>query len=213
MRQDETANRLKQSGIPVIYNNEWTESSPLARAEWIKFVAAFYNKEQLADSIFNHINSEYAKYSTMTDSIHNKPTILVGGNFKGTWYIPGGKSYMGKLLADAGANYLYKNDPTEQSIPLNFETILLNFKDADIWLNAPTSSMQQLYAMDEKHRLFSSAKNNKVYSFYNRINTNGANDFWESAVTLPHIVLQDMIWALHPQLMPNHTPTYIMHLK
>ena len=44
-QQDEQAKRLQQSGVNLVFNNEWTESSLLARAEWIKFVAAFYSKE------------------------------------------------------------------------------------------------------------------------------------------------------------------------
>ncbi len=212
-QQDETARRLSQASIPVIFNNEWTESTPLARAEWIKFVAAFFNMETTADSIFSNIEAEYIKYSSITDSITHKPSIIVGGNFKGTWYIPGGQSYMGKLFTDAGANYLYANDTTEQSIPLNFETILLQFQHADVWLNAPAKSLSELHAIDEKHNLFSAAKNKQVYGFYNRINSTGANDFWESAVCNPDIVLCDIIWALHPHLLPNYTPTYITHLK
>jgi len=51
-QNDSYAQRVSQAGIPVIFNNEWMETSLLARAEWIKFVAAFYNKERLADSNF-----------------------------------------------------------------------------------------------------------------------------------------------------------------
>ena len=50
-QNDTYAQRVTQAGIPVLFNNEWMESSLLARAEWIKFVAAFYNKEDIADTL------------------------------------------------------------------------------------------------------------------------------------------------------------------
>ncbi|HPM11307.1 MAG TPA: iron ABC transporter substrate-binding protein, partial [Paludibacter sp.] len=42
-QDDPYAKRVLQAGVSVVYNNEWMESSLLARAEWIKFVAAFFD--------------------------------------------------------------------------------------------------------------------------------------------------------------------------
>ena len=69
------------------------ETSPLARTEWIKFVAAFYNKSAEADSIFDQIESRYLEAKKTAASATDKPTVLMNANFKGTWYMPGGKSY------------------------------------------------------------------------------------------------------------------------
>lgn len=213
-QQDEQAKRLQQSGVKLVFNNEWTEQSLLARAEWIKFVAAFYNKEQLADSIFSGIEKDYIEASRIAQAVENKPTVMAGGNFKGTWYMPSGASYMGRLFADAGADYFYKNDSsTNASLALNFETVLGNFHDVDVWLNAPTTSMSALMQMDERHRLLRAAREGRVFGFYARTLPDGANDFWESAVARPDLVLKDLIWALHPYLLPNYEPIYIIKLK
>lgn len=213
-QQDEQAKRLQQSGVKLVFNNEWTEQSLLARAEWIKFVAAFYNKEQLADSIFSGIEKDYIEASRIVQAVENKPTVMAGGNFKGTWYMPSGASYMGRLFADAGADYFYKNDSsTNASLALNFETVLGNFHDVDVWLNAPTTSMSALMQMDERHGLFRAAREGRVFGFYARTLPDGANDFWESAVARPDLVLKDLIWALHPYLLPNYEPIYIIKLK
>lgn len=75
-QQDEQAKRLQQSGVNLVFNNEWTEQSLLARAEWIKFVAAFYNKEQLADSIFSGIEKDYLDAVGIVKTIENKPTVM-----------------------------------------------------------------------------------------------------------------------------------------
>ncbi len=213
-QQDEQAKRLQQSGVKLVFNNEWTEQSVLARAEWIKFMAAFYNKEQLADSIFAGIEADYLEAVAIAQSVENKPTVMAGGNFKGTWYMPSGESYMGRLFADAGADYFYKNDSsTNASLALNFETVLGNFHDVDVWLNAPTTSMSALMQMDERHGLFRAAREGRVFGFYARTLPDGANDFWESAVARPDLVLKDLIWALHPYLLPNYEPIYIIKLK
>lgn len=213
-QQDEQAKRLQQSGVNLAFNNEWTEQSLLARAEWIKFVAAFYNKEQLADSLFSQIERDYLEVSAIAQSVSHRPTVMAGGNFKGTWYMPSGTSYMGRLFADAGADYFYKNEAsTSASLALNFETVLNNFHNADVWLNAPTATLNALIQMDERHNLFRSAREGRVYGFYGRTLPDGANDFWESAVARPDLVLKDLIWALHPDLLPEYQPIYILKLK
>jgi iron complex transport system substrate-binding protein len=213
-QQDEQAKRLQQSGVNLVFNNEWTEQSLLARAEWIKFVAAFYDKEAMADTIFTRIEYNYEAAKTIAQSVEQKPTVMAGGNFKGTWYMPSGASYMARLFADAGADYFYKDETsTSASLALNFETVLSNFHDVDIWLNAPTTTIDALFQMDSRHRLFRSAREGRVYAFYRRTLPDGANDFWESAVARPDLVLKDLIWALHPNLLPDYTPTYIIQLN
>lgn len=213
-QQDEQAKRLQQSGVNLVFNNEWTESSLLARAEWLKFVAAFFNKEQLADSLFAQIERDYLAASAIAQSVELRPTVMAGGNFKGTWYMPSGASYMARLFADAGADYFYKDETsTSASLALNFETVLTHFHNADVWLNAPTATLSALIQMDERHNLFRSAREGRVYGFYGRTLPSGANDFWESAVARPDLVLKDLIWALHPQLLPEYQPIYIIKLQ
>jgi len=56
-QDDPYSKRVLQAGVPVVYNNEWMESSLLARAEWIKFFGAFFDKAEEADSIFNFVRS------------------------------------------------------------------------------------------------------------------------------------------------------------
>jgi iron complex transport system substrate-binding protein len=213
-QQDEQAKRLQHSGVNLVFNNEWTEQSVLARAEWLKFVAVFYNKENLADSIFSQIEHDYLNAVAIAQSVNIRPTVMAGANFKGTWYMPSGSSYMARLFADAGADYFYKDETsTSASLALNFETVLNHFHDVDIWLNAPTTTLEALHQMDSRHNLFRSAREGRVYAFYRRTLPDGANDFWESAVARPDLVLKDLIWAIHPHLIPDYIPTYIIQLN
>lgn len=212
-KQDNNTKRLEQSGIQLLYNNEWTESTLLGRAEWIKYFGILLDKKEKADSIFNHIEANYLLAQKLAKSITNKKSVMVGSNFKGTWYVPGGQSYMGQLLKDSGADYYYSNTSDTQSIPLNFETVLDKFHNADVWLNAPTSTIQELFEIDSRHKLFNSAIKGEVYAFLARTNSYGANDFWESGIAHPDLLLKDIIWALYPELLTEYIPTYILKLK
>ena len=210
---DAGAQRIGQAGIPVIFNNEWMETSLLGRAEWIKFVAVFYNKEQLADSIFTDIEKRYNELKYRALNVSKKPKIMAGNNFRGTWYMPAGQSFMGQLFRDAGGDYFYANDTTTGSLPLNVETVLKNFAETDVWLNVNFSTIDELIKTDSKHALFHPVITRQVYNFNKRRLPSTANDFWESAVARPDLLLGDVIAILHPELMPDYEPVYAEKLK
>lgn len=212
-QNDPNAQRISQAGVPVIYNNEWMETTPLGRAEWIQFVAVFYNKEQLADSLFRVIENRYNDIKQKAANVKDKPNIMIGSNFRGTWYMPAGRSFMGQLFADAGTRYCYSRDTTTGSLPLNVETVLKNFSQTDVWLNCNYASLNDLLKADPKHRLFDPVKKKQVYNFNKRMLASGANDFWESAIARPDLILADVIAILHPDILPNYQLFYAEKLK
>lgn len=212
-QNDPYSQRVQNAGVPVIYNNEWMENSLLARAEWIKFVAAFYDKEAFADSVFNVTDKNYNAAKQKAQELKNKPTIMSGANYRGTWYVPGGKNFIAKLYADAGGSYFYATDSTKGSLPLNFETAVKNFASTDVWLGCHFNSIDELLKTDAKHALFRPVKLGKVYNFNKKMLPTTANDFWESAVVRPDLLLQDVISVLHPELMPGYETVYIDKLQ
>ncbi len=212
-QNDPYSQRVQNAGVPVVYNNEWMENSLLARAEWIKFVAAFYDKEAFADSVFNVINENYNAAKQKAQEVKNKPTIMSGANYRGTWYVPAGKNFIAKLYADAGGAYFYANDSAKGSLPLNFETAVKNFSTSEVWLSCNYNSIEELLKADSKHNLFNPVKKDKVYNFNKKMLSSGANDFWESAVVRPDILLTDVISVLHPDILPEYETVYINHLK
>jgi len=212
-QNDPYALRVSQAGIPVIFNNEWMETSLLARAEWIKFVAVFFDKEKLSDSIFVEVEKRYNEIKAKATAVKVKPNIMTGSNFRGTWYMPSGCNFMGKLFADAGSHYFYANDTTAGSLPLNVETVLKNFSQTDIWLNCNFNSMTDLVNADAKHAYFRPVKLKQVYNFNKRLLPTTANDFWESAVARPDLLLSDVIAILHPEILPGYELVYAQKLK
>jgi len=212
-QNDPFAKRVSESGIPVIFNNEWMETSLLARAEWIKFVAVFFNREKQADSIFSDIDVRYNQIKNKAAAVKIKPAIMAGSNFRGTWYMPAGHSFMGKLFEDAGARYYFATDTTSGSLPLNVESVLKDFAQTDIWLNCNFSSINDLVKADSKHALFRPVILKQVYNFNKRMLPSGANDFWESAIARPDLLLSDVIAILHPDMLPGYSLVYSEKLK
>ena len=120
---------------------------------------------------------------------------------------------MGQLFADAGAAYFYADDTSSGSLPLNIETVIKNFAQADVWLNCNFNSIVELQAADAKHALFRPVSLGEVYNFNKRALPSSANDFWESAVARPDLLLADVIAILHPSIWPEHELVYAEKLS
>ncbi|MEM0940516.1 MAG: ABC transporter substrate-binding protein [Bacteroidota bacterium] len=205
--------RLTEAGIPISYNVEWMEASMLARAEWIKYVGAFFNKDKKADSIFKSVEKEYLKALLVTNIINDRPSIMTGNNFKGTWYMPSSDSYLTRLIHDAGGDYYYKNERSTGNLPLSFEVVLDDLIEADYWIGPRAESMKELKMMDERYTLFKAFREGNVYTFNKRTSENGGNDYWESGMTRPDLILKDVIKIFHPELLPHHELYYYKKLQ
>ena len=193
---DEASERLKKLGLQVIYNNEWMEASPLARAEWIRFVAAFYDCLPLADSLFSEVVTRYQSLATR-HSPARPLSIMTGNNFRGTWYVPSGNTYMGNLFSDAGAVYPFYDNMRNGSIPLTVEQVVSFFADADVWVGSNARSLDELARMDDKHTWFRAYHQARVYNWYKQTRPGGANNFWERGVVHPEEILSDLITILY----------------
>lgn len=211
VRNEDT--RLVEAGIPLSYHVEWMEANLLARAEWVKFVGAFFDKDQETDSIFRYVEREYQQAINMVANIEYRPTTMTGTNFKGTWYMPSADSYLTKLILDAGGDYHFKHEKSSGSLPLSFEVVLDEFVDADYWIGLRASSLTELEMMDERYSLFKAFQDGNVYTFNRRMSDNGGNDYWETGMTRPDIILKDVIKIFHPELLPEHELYYYIKLQ
>lgn len=198
--------RLEKLGVPVLYINEWQENHPLARTEWIRVVGALIGQLHKADSIFLSIEKQYFQLAqaAQKDSALAPPSIMTGGNFRGTWYVPGGESYLAQIFKDANADYPLYNNTQSTSIPLTIEEVLYSFNEADVWIGASAYSLEQLSEMDEKHTWFAAYKNKRVYNWYKQQTQTGANNFWERGVVYPNEILEDVMTILY-----NDTTTHL----
>lgn len=213
--QTDSHNRLMKAGLAVALNAEYLSNSPLARAEWLKFTALFFNREKIANQKFSQVASEYQQLATVADKVDTNPKVLVGHSWKGTWHVPGGNSYMAEYLQDAGANYPWSDTSATSSIPLDLETVYERGADAEIWLNGAQSwfSMEDILADDERYAQFQAFQNGQIYVNNARLNQYGGNDYWESGISNPDVVLADLIEILHPELLPDHELVYYQKIE
>lgn len=187
---DAVAAQIEALGIPVLYCNEWTERNPLARAEWIRFFGACFGCLDRADSVYGVVREAYAEMAEKGSK--TGVSIMSGQAFMGTWYVPTGGTFMGRLFADAGARYHFADEHSAASLPLTMEQALQAFGDADVWVGCSARSREELKGTDEKHTWFKAYQTGQVYNFYARTLPSGANDFWETGVVHPELILNDL---------------------
>jgi iron complex transport system substrate-binding protein len=201
---------LRAAKLKVALAIDHLETSPLARAEWIKMMAVFFDKEKQADSVFNGIA---LRYESLADSVKklatNKPSVMIDIKYGDTWFMPGGNSYISKLLADAGTNYLWGNDTTRGSLKLDFESVYNKAANADFWLNVHEwNTKQEVLSNDKRNALFKAFKNDNIFNNNARLNNVGGNDYWESGLLNADVVLADIVKIFHPELLPHHQMVY-----
>ena len=206
--------KIQQANIPIAVSLDHLEETPLARAEWIKFFACFFNKEHLADSLFAITEKKYIALKNLTLHQTDKPTVLTEIKYGDTWYVPGGNSYVANLLADAGASYFWSNEKQTGSIPLSFESVYAKAKECDIWLNLyQVNTKKELLSYDQRYSLFNAYKKNKLYNNNKTQNAKGYSNYWETGIANPDGVLADLISIITPTLLPNHTLLYYKHIE
>lgn len=205
---------IKKSGIPVIFNGDWVENSPLAKAEWIKFFGVLFNKEKEADSIFNQIEKDYLEAKKLAQNVTRKPTVLSGAMHNDIWYLPNGTSTEAQLLKDANVNYLWSDTKGSGSLKLNFESVFVKAKDADIWLSPSNySSFTALKNGNENHSFFKAFQNKNIYTFNNTMGATGGVLYYELGMSRPDLVLKDIIKICHPELLENYTSFFFKPLE
>jgi iron complex transport system substrate-binding protein len=205
---------LRKSGLKVMFNGDWTEQSPLGKAEWIKFFGAIYGLDSKANLVFNDIKKEYNATLALAKKATRKPTVLCGSMFQDQWYVPQGESWASLFLKDAQADYLWKNTKGTASISLPFEVILEKAQQAEFWI-APGdfSSLKQMSDSNPHYQQFESFKNKKVYSYAINKGAKGGILYFEWSPTRPDWVLKDLIKIFHPELVPEHSLFFFQKLE
>ena len=186
--------KLIDIGIPVVYVGDFLENNPLGRSEWLKFFACFFNKLEPAIKYFDSLE---LKYNHLLDEIKNKndikPNVLVGLPYNGNWWVPGGNSFFANFISHAGGNYIYNNNNSSESIPHSIEYIFKTALNVDIWLHPNEyNKKEDITKIDKRLKNFNPFISAKIYNNNKRINKHGGNDFWESGVTHPDIILNDL---------------------
>ena len=216
---DPTLARIRAAGIPVVVFADWREADPLARAEWVRLVGLLVERDRTARRIMDTRRGAYAELrERVADALEAdggpRPTVMTNAPWQGSWPVPAGESYMARLLADAGARYLWAETEGSGSVFLDLEAVLGRAADADLWINgnAGWRSLADLRASDPRLTAFAPYRRATVYHYNRRVRDSGANDFWESGATRPDLLLADLVRILHPGILPDHELVYYRRL-
>lgn len=191
--------KLDKLHIPIIEAADYMESSPLGRAEWMKFYGMLFGNEEgksngisgscesKADSLFAKIEKEYLKLKAEAGKLPKGLSILTERKTGNVWYVPGGQSTIGILLKDANARYIFEDDQHSGSLAMSPEQILAKGKQVDVWAfkyfgGAPLSQAQLLQEYDGY----------KALAAFNR-----GNIYQVDTSTVPYFELT----SFHPELL------------
>lgn len=204
--------RVEKIGIPLIECTDYMETSPLGRTDWVRFYGLFFGREEQADSLMDRVAADYTEIRDLASRAAARPRVLTETKTGSAWYVPGGRSYAAALLRDAGADYPWSGDPHTGSVPLSPETVLEKGVDADIWIlkyNRPENMTYTDFAHENpSYRNFAPYKNKRIFA----CNT-GEAPYYEDLPTRPDLILKDLVWVFHPELLPDHTPRYFHRME
>ncbi|MBR6285346.1 MAG: ABC transporter substrate-binding protein [Muribaculaceae bacterium] len=206
--QDASYGQITKLGIPIIECADYMEYTPLGRAEWIKFYGLLLGREQEADSIYAQVVGNYRAIAELAARATAKPMVLTEMVISGVWNVPGGKSYMARILQDAGGSYPWADNNSTGSLNLDFNRVLARAQQADIWLIKSFyvhsyDDLKGAYALNDQ---FSAFKNRKVYI----CDTNESRLF-EQFPFHPDRLLQDYFIIFHPELQSDGADTRYFH--
>ena len=189
--------KLEEIDIPIIECADYMEVSPLARAEWMKFYGMLCGNEPVADSLFSVVEKNYRTLASSVAHHTNKPNVVVDIPSSSVWYVPGGKSTIGQMVADAGGSYCFADDSSSGSTALSVETVLDKCADADIWLFRYGGEKKTISMMKEDNKAFEhikAFKNGNVWGCSTERTT-----FYETTPFRPDNLLQEFIAIFHPE--------------
>lgn len=146
---------VERLGIPTICCADYMESTPLGRAEWMRFYGRLVGRGATADSLFAAEENAYLtlqRAAKASQPNRKRPLVMVDRAEHGTWYVPGGQSYVARVIADAGGRYVWADDVHAGSVPMELERMLQRCADADVWVVKYAAPHELTYEMLQREQ-------------------------------------------------------------
>lgn len=207
--------KLDELGIPYAYIGDYLESSPLGKAEWLVAIGEIAGCRAEAEKVFADIPSRYEALKQLVAGAESSaPKVMVNAPYGDSWFMPSTESYVVRLIEDAGGNYLYARNTGNTSLPIDIEEAYRLASEADVWINTGTmKSLDELRAICPKFTDTKPFTTGNVFNNNARTGKGGGNDYFESAVVKPDIVLRDLIGIFHPEVLSDSCLVYYHRLK
>lgn len=203
--------KLDKLHIPIIETADYMETSPLGRAEWMKFYGLLFKSEERSDSLFSSIEKEYMTLKAEAAKLPQGLSILTERKMGNVWYVPGGKSTMGILLKDANAKYIFADDTHSGSLAYGPERILSKGTQVDVWafkyFGGKALSKNDLLAEYEGYKVLKAFNSNSIY----QVDTS-TQPYFELTSFHPEILLREFIILAHPKTTQFGKLRFYQHL-
>lgn len=200
--------KLEELNIPVAVDNEWLENDPLGRLEWIKFIAAFYDKEQQASDFFDGAEKRIAEITAKVAKVKDKPKVIWGLIYQGKAYVPAADSYVARMIAMAGGDYLFKGNKGTGSGAITFEEYYALGKEADIYIDDTMMNLGRntIAHITDQSRLMADLpvlKKGNVWGYQPW--------YWQSLDKTDEVI-EDLAAIFHPALFPGYQLKHFLKL-
>ena len=186
--------KLKELDIPFMYVGDYLEESPLGKAEWLLALSEIIGKRAEGEKVFAEIPVRYnVLRKKVADNVLDAPSVMLNTPYRDTWFMPSSRSFMIRLIEDAGGEYVYTKNDSDTSVAVDLEEAYLLASSADVWLNVgPCNTLAELTAQNPKFSGIPVVRSRNVYNNNRRQTPAGGSDFWESGVVRPDLVLRDL---------------------
>ncbi len=207
--------RARELGVAAAPTFEWAETHYLGRAEWLKYVALFFNAEAEANALFDEVAGRVAALKTQVGGRTNPPTVLWGyysGN--GRWMMHQ-NNLEARLLADANAFNPFadfEGNRRTDGEPISSEQLLVQGANADHWIIGDIHAAE--LPPENYMKQFLAWQSGKLSHNYKRTKWDyNAYDYYKTALVRPDWVLADLVALLHPEVLPTHETIFFDHYE
>ncbi|MFC5628431.1 ABC transporter substrate-binding protein [Aliibacillus thermotolerans] len=204
--QFEIMEKLDELGITYVVNNEYLEEHPFARMEWIKFLAALYNKEEEAEQFFTKaVNNVESLFSQLPDE--DKTSVVWANIYDGQFSVVNPKGFTAKLMDMAGGNYIFKDLPVEVSESVSFtqEEFYAQSIEADVFIydgmESYVGSLDNIVAQAPLIADMKSVQDGDVWLY---------QDWYWQMLHKTDEIIEDLAIIFYPELFPDQTPKHFI---
>ena len=208
---DKDKEQLQRFGISTLFLTEYLETSPLARAEWLKFFALISGQDPNSTS-FEQIENKYlsliqekretrhheaGKYNdedifSAEKTLPKPNSVAFNLPYGDTWDMPSGNSISATLVKDAGLSYFLRSKTETGNLLFRLEEAYQHLGITEYWVivaeRPKNFSLEDLKKENRIYTTFPSVQFNKVI-FCNTSTT----PYFSQGPIEPHILLQDLI--------------------
>lgn len=231
-RNSQLTAKMDELGIKYLYIGDYVENSPLGKAEWFVAFGEMFDKRAEAEKMFGNIVESYDAtrdkvenyYASLSQAAGStaagsttplKPVVMLNAPYRDTWYVPGDRSYIVRLVNDAGGEYVYAGvSDSEETRPVSIESAYISAARSQVWLNpGQAATLRDVKSLNPRFADIPAVASGRVFNCTARTTPDGGSDFWESGAVRPDVVLKDMVKMLCPDALPDHELYYFKQMR